>query len=144
MGISSNTQYFRRIDTTYSTQCAIFAGSVLLSSSNTQYFRGIDTTYTKQCAVFPGINIAYINQYAIFSEDRYYLYSAVRSFFEGSVLLTLSNTVFWAATLRISSNAQYFRGIDASYTKQYAVFSGVDTAYIKQYAVFSGDRYYLY
>ena len=55
--------------------------------------------------------------------------------------------------LRILNSTQYFQGVDAPYTKQYAIFSwgdnclylshpqyfrGVDSAYSKQYVVVSG------
>ena len=67
--ISSNTQYFRVVDTAYIKQNAVFSrgryclyqaigsifwGWILFILRTTQYFPGVDTAYTKQYAEFSG------------------------------------------------------------------------------------------
>ena len=116
--ILSNAQYFRGIDATNTEQCAIFGGSILRTSSNTQYFRVIDTTYTKQYAVFSRVGTAYITQCSI-SEDRYHINLTIRSIFGCRYYLYQAiRSIFGGSNIFILSNAQYFRGIDATNTKQ--------------------------
>ena len=66
---------------------------------------------------------AYTKHYAVLSGVQYSLYEAIRSTFVG-------------VDAPYTKQYAVFSGCNTPYTKQYAVLSGCDTAYIKQYAVF--------
>ena len=86
LSILSNTQIFQGVDAVFIKKYAVFSGrSMLLISRNRQYFRGVDATYIKQ--------------YVVFSRGRCCFYLAIRSIFEGSMLLLLSNAQFFKVSM---------------------------------------------
>ena len=57
---------------------SIFGGSIPLVICNTQYFRGVDTSYTTKSAIFSSVDHVYTKRYAVFSGVGYCLYTALR------------------------------------------------------------------
>lgn len=144
--ILSNTKKSRGIDNPHSKRYAVF------SAVDTFYTKQNDTAYMEEHAAlscrryftpskalyfgwwililsnsqhFPTVETPCADQHTLFPEGRYFFYSAKRSIFARSILLTpiIAQYFCWSILLMFNST-QYSRGVDTFNTKQNAVFSG--------------------